>query len=128
MPALICSAAELTDDVIVDLRAKSAPIQIKVEVLPCTSTERKNTQCLIEPGVFRGGGSVRSPPDAPLRARHAFIYIFDGSLGTRNNFYLFPADILICWALVEYITGGTELTLLFVKFIQGLCVRVCVCV
>ena len=46
MPALICSAAKLSDDVIVDLRAKSAPIQIKVEVLPCTSTERKKKNTL----------------------------------------------------------------------------------
>lgn len=41
MPALICSSAKLNDDVIAGLRAKSAPIQIKVEVFPCSSTMRK---------------------------------------------------------------------------------------
>lgn len=41
MPALICGTAKLNDDVIAGLRAKSAPIQIKVEVFPCTSTVRK---------------------------------------------------------------------------------------
>lgn len=41
MPALICGAAKLNDDVTAGLRAKSAPIQIKVEVFPCTSTVRK---------------------------------------------------------------------------------------
>lgn len=41
MPALICSAAKLNDDVIAGLGAKSAPIQIKVEVFPCTSAVRK---------------------------------------------------------------------------------------
>ncbi len=41
MPALICSAAKLNDDVIAGLQAKSAPIQIKVEVFPCTMWEKE---------------------------------------------------------------------------------------
>lgn len=41
MPALICGTAKLNDDVIAGLRAKSALIQIKVEVFPCLSGVRK---------------------------------------------------------------------------------------
>lgn len=49
----------------------------------------------------------------------SFIYVFSGV------FYLISVDRLIHWAFLKYTTGGTELTLFFVKFIQGL--GVCVC-
>lgn len=52
MPALICGAAKLNDDVIAGLRAKSAPIQIKVEVFPCTSGLRKILWVLFEAREF----------------------------------------------------------------------------
>lgn len=41
MPGLICVATKPSDDAIAGPRAKSAPIQIKMEVFPCTSTVRK---------------------------------------------------------------------------------------
>lgn len=58
--------------------------------------------------------------------KKSFIYVSDGGLGTGNVFYLIPADRLIHWAFLKYTTGGTELTLFFVKFIQGQCVCMCV--
>lgn len=42
-----------------------------------------------------------------------------------KSFYLISADRLIHGAFLKYTTGGTELTVFFVKFIQGLCVCVC---
>lgn len=53
------------------------------------------------------------------------MYVLDGALGTGDRFYLISADRLIHWAFLKYTTGGTELTLFSVKFIQRL--RVCVC-
>lgn len=57
------------------------------------------------------------------------VYVLDGGLGTGNRFYLILADRVIVWAFLKYTTGGTELTLFSVKFIQDLCVRqrLCTC-
>lgn len=55
------------------------------------------------------------------------FFIFNGRLETGSSFYLISADGLIHWAFLKYTTGGTELTLFFVKFIQA-CVCVCVSV
>lgn len=118
MPGLICVATKPSDDAIAGPRAKSAPIQIKMEVFPCTSTVRKILW------VFDWSLST-------LQVKvlgHPLTLLLDesqwGGKGTGNGFSVISVDGYMHGAFLKYTTGETELTLFFVKFIQVLCLHV----